>query len=63
MQVGLSLMTSNTVVGVPVLGDLGQRKFKEWREEKVQFGRRLAKLDEDRLVKKVVADKIRMDGG
>ena len=54
-EVGRSLLgTSNEVAGVAVLGDLGWRKLVERREEKkVLYGRWLAKLDKDRLVKVV----------
>ena len=37
------------------------RKLGERREKKVLYGKRLAKLDVDRLVK-VVTDKLRIDG-
>ena len=47
------------MAGVAVLGYLGGRKLGERSEDKeVLYGRRLAKLDECRLVN-VVADKLR----
>ena len=57
-RVGRKLLgASRTVAGAAIRGDLGWRKLEERREEKkVLYGRRLQRLDDNRLVKQITAE-------
>ena len=52
------------MAGAVILGDLGWRKLEERREEKkVLYGRRLQRLDDNRLVKQIITAKMKEHGG